>query len=224
MLIAKCQQRIKQYLDFLEKQCYTPVAALPIEAAETRQLYRAVPQDLEWKSVEMPFLYGKEWMTYWLRTHYTVAEQDKGKELYLHTTPQSECLVFLNHTPVSAMNLWHKKVKLTDTARPGEKFEIALEMYSGHPYPGASPFDKPSIMVSIAAAFLIPGFKAQYPLTLSTAEILAKNRDVYDLYYDAWVLFRLLNNFPNILYENIVFYTICFMVCLRFISRLIIRS
>lgn len=197
MLIAKCQQRIKQYLDFLEKQCYTPVAALPIEAAETRQLYRTVPQDLEWKSVEMPFFYGKEWMTYWLRTHYTIAEQDKGKELYLHTTPQSECLVFLNRTPVSAMNLWHKKVKLTDTARPGEKFEIALEMYSGHPYPGASPFDKPSIMVSIAAAFLIPGFKAQYPLTLSTAEILAKNRDVYDLYYDAWVLFELAKQLPE---------------------------
>ncbi|GAK55404.1 hypothetical protein U27_02237 [Candidatus Vecturithrix granuli] len=197
MLIAKCQQRIKQYLGFLEKQCYTTVTALPVEAAETQQIYRSVPQDLEWKPVEMPFLYGKEWTTYWLRTRYAVAEQEEGKELYLHATPQSECLVFLNNTPVSAINLWHEKVKLTDAARSGEQFEIALEMYSGHPYPGASPFDKPSIMVSIAAAFMIPGFKAQYPFTLSTAEILAKNRDVYDLYYDAWVLFELTKQLPE---------------------------
>jgi hypothetical protein len=99
MLIAKCQQRIKQYLDFLEKQCYTPVAALPIEAAETRQLYRTVPQDLEWKSVEMPFFYGKEWMTYWLRTHYTIAEQDKGKRtLSAHDPAIRMSGVFESHT------------------------------------------------------------------------------------------------------------------------------
>ena len=193
MLIAKCRQRISQYLTFLEKKRYIPIDTLSLEVAETTQIYRSIPEDLEWKAIGIPFQYGKEWTTYWFRTRYCVPEGAQGKELYLHFTPHAESLVFVNGTPVSAVNILHEKMKLTDSARPGECFEIAIETYSGHPYPGMDPFKETSIMVSITTAGLFP----QYPFTLSNAGILSKNHEIYDFYYDALLLLELAEELPE---------------------------
>ena len=193
MLIPKHQQRINQYLRFLDTKKYEPVETLRLEVAETQQIYRSVPQDLKWEAIEVPFQYGSPWTTFWFRTSYRVSEHDQGKELYLHFTPYTESLVFVNHTPASAVNIRHEKMKLTDSAESGATFDIALETYSGHPYPGMHPFSKPSVMVSLETASLFP----QYPLTLSTAQIVSKNQAIYDLYYDAWLLFELAKQLPD---------------------------
>ena len=193
MLIAKCRQRIAQYLTFLEKKRYIPIKTLSLEVAETTQTYRTVPDDLEWKAIDIPFQYGKAWTTYWFRTRYCVSEAEKGRELYLHFTPHAESLVFVNGKPISAVNILHEKVKLTDSAIPGETFEIAIETYSGHPYPGMDPFQKTSIMVSITSTKQFP----QHPFTLSHAGILGKNQEMYDLYYDALLLLELAEQLPE---------------------------
>ncbi len=193
MLIAKCRQRISQYLTFLEKKRYTAIESLSLEAAETRQTYRTVPDDLEWNAIEIPFQYGKAWTSYWFRTEYRVSTEEQGQELYLHFTPHVESLVFLNGKPVSAINVLHEKLKLTDSAIPGETFDIAIEAYSGHPYPGMNPFEKTSIMVSLTTTSQFP----QYPFTVSQADVLSKNQEIYDLYYDAWLLFDLAKQLPE---------------------------
>ena len=193
MLIPKSHQRIKQYLHFLDARKYEPVATLQMEVAETQNIYRSVPHDLTWRAIEVPFRYGRAWTTFWFRTRYRVSEQDQSKELYLHFTPHAETLVFVNGVPVSAVNMRHEKFKLTSSATPGTLFEIALETYSGHPYPGMHPFGKPSIMISLETASRFP----QYPLTLSLSRIVSKNQAVYDLYYDAWLLFELAEQLPD---------------------------
>lgn len=193
MLIPKYQQRIAQYLNFLDVRKYTPVTTLTMEVAETQQTYRSVPHDLKWTPIELPFQYGKSWTTYWFRTSYSVPNDERGQELYLHFVPQAESLVFINGAPVSAVNLRHEKMKLTDFAEPGATFDIALETYSGHLYPGMHPFSPSSVMVSLEAARRFP----QYPLTVSAAQIVRKNQEIYDLYYDAWVLFELAKQLPE---------------------------
>ncbi len=193
MLIAKCQQHIARYITFLEKKRYIPVTSLALEVAETRQTYRSVPDDLEWNAIDVPFQYGKSWTTFWFRTMYQVSEQEQDKELYLHVVPHAESLVFVNGKPVSAVNILHEKLKLCDSAVTGEIFDIAIETYSGHPYPGMDPFQATSIMVSITTADRFP----QYPFTLSQAGILTKNHLIYDLYYDAWALFELAKQLPD---------------------------
>lgn len=193
MLIAKCQEHISRYLTLLEKKRYAQRASLPLEVAETRQHYRTVPDDLEWKPADLPFTYGSPWVTYWFRTRYCVSQQEQGHELYLYFPPQVENLVFVNGTPVSALNLFHEKVKLTNSAVPGETFEIAIEAYSGHPYPGMNPLEDTSIMVSLASVSSFP----HYPFTVSQAAIVSKNQDVYALYYDARSLFELAQQLPD---------------------------
>jgi alpha-mannosidase len=194
MLIPKCQSRIEQYLKLLERRRYEHILDLPLEVAETRQMYRTVPHDVQWSPVEFPFSYDNAWVTYWFRTTFQVPEQAVGRELYLHFAPQAECLVFVNGKPVSAINAFHEKMKLADSAKPGETFALALEMYSGHPIPGMHPFETPYILKTCA---LSGAKQAAYPFTIPSPSIAAKRQDLNDLYYNAWVLFDLAVNLPD---------------------------
>ena len=92
MLIPKHRQRIQQYLNFLETKKYTLVETLPIEVAETQKIYRTIPQDVQWTSIEIPFQYGKPWTTYWFRTQYRVTENvgHSRKDIFSVYAPVNE--------------------------------------------------------------------------------------------------------------------------------------
>jgi alpha-mannosidase len=184
VLIPKVEQRIRQYLTFLDRRKFRKVLGLAVEALETREVHRTPPTTGRWSSIELPYPYGREWTTWWFRSHFTLPGEAAGREVYLRITPNADSLVFVNGVPSGALNPLHKEIRLESAGKPGAAYTIHVESYAGHKYPGMHPFQTPRVILTIGRHI------DDYPNRLDSAELLTKETVVYDLYYDALALFE----------------------------------
>jgi alpha-mannosidase len=185
VLIPKVQDRIRQYIEFLDRRKYTSLCDLSVEFFETDKAFRAPPEKVSWQEAPIPFKYGREWRSFWFRTSFALPVAAEGRQVFLHATPQADSLVFIDGAASGALNPFHEKIRLSESGEAGRRYDIHWESYAGHKYPGEHPFQGESVILTLGRR--IP----DYPNVLESASILVKNEAVYGLYYDALVLFDL---------------------------------
>lgn len=182
MLDNQAIERARHYLRFLDDCKYEAVESLVLEATESDQSWRRVPEELSWVRIALPYAYGREWSCHWFRTSFIVPDQSEGRELFLGAETGADTLVFLDREPAGALNRFHTKLRLFDRARGGDSGTVALECYAGHRYPGRGPLEETRIIVTLDTEI------DEYPIWFRSAALYCKRLAVYDLYYDASVI------------------------------------
>jgi hypothetical protein len=114
MLIPKIEARIIQYLNFLEERAYRIVQELEFEVFETTEIFRTPPQNIQWKPIQSPCPWGKDWTLYWFRTSFQTP-QNNGKAIFLSVLPNADLLAFIDEKPAGAFKL--NALKLLKTVR-----------------------------------------------------------------------------------------------------------
>lgn len=141
------QARIKKWLKALSEDVYTPLAPVEFEGFTTfdqlsfdeamKQTFTPMPQGTRW---------GKEWEYLWVRSTITIPPEAAGQRLVLRVDVGGEAAVYLNGDEFGARrNDWVRDpmhrisdLTLTDNAKPGQQFHVALEAYAGHEFPGVA--------------------------------------------------------------------------------------
>lgn len=208
MLLRKVEERIEKYLVFLDDRKYKTIGYPAFMAVETEDTYRKVPENLEWKSIDLPYQYGREWATFWFKTIFQLPESAEGAQVFFEAHPHSDSLVFIDGKPAGALNMHHEKIRLTGKGEAGREYKIHIESYGGHKYPGCHPFEKEKIFLAIKDS--IP----EYPNIFSASRLCIKDEDAYALFYDVNALYKLAmtldetslrrNRILRDLYENLM--------------------
>ena len=181
MLIAKAEQRIKQYILFLKQNRYRDLLPLEFETFETDRTFRAPPDKASWKKIPSPYEYGKPWHCSWFRTSFASPAQSKYP-LYLRVVPNADSLVFIDGKPVGAFNPVHKKILVK---ADGKSHTLHIESYSGHYYPGCMPFQGRQVILTLGRHI------DDYPNTFMGGALVERVEPVYGLYYDVICLGQL---------------------------------
>ena len=179
MLIPKVEQRIKQYIDLLEKKAYRNIADLEFEIFEADKIYRSSPEDAQWKKTETPAPWGKEWKCFWFRSVYNAPKS--GNALFLSVTPNADSLAFIDGKPAGAFNMYHNKIRVD---ADGKEHTLHIESYSGHHYSGCGPFEGESVIINIGKT--IPAF----PNTFEGGCLMERRQAVHSLFYDIRALYE----------------------------------
>jgi alpha-mannosidase len=185
VLIPKVEDRIKQYIGYLERRKYEKLLDLAIEVYETGEVLRKPPVGVDWRAAPLPYNYGREWTTFWFRTSFTLPAEAAGRQVFLAAVPRADSLVFIDGRPSGAVNPVHEKILLSSSGEAGRKYDIHLESYAGHKYPGEHSVVGGEVILTL-------GLKLRdYPNVFESASLLVKNEAIYSLYYDAFVLYDL---------------------------------
>ena len=179
MLIPKAEQRIGQYLDYLEKNAYRKIIDLEFEIFEAAETYRSPPENVTWKKITTPAPWGKEWTCFWFRAVYTAPSG--GIPLFLSVTPNADSLAFIDGGPAGAFNIFHNKIRIE---ADGREHILHVEAYSGHPYGGCGPFEGESIIVNLGKT--LPAF----PNSFGGGCLLERIPAVHSLFYDIRALYE----------------------------------
>ena len=173
MLIPKVEQRIDQYLNYLERNAYRKITDLEFEVFETGETFRSPPEDVKWKRINTPAPWGKEWTCFWFRAVYRAPLSDIP--VFLSVTPNADSLAFIDGRPAGAFNLYHNKIRVD---ADGKEHTLHVEAYSGHPYGGCGPFEGASIVVNLGKT--LPAF----PNIFEGGCLLERRTAVHSLFYD----------------------------------------
>jgi alpha-mannosidase len=179
VLIPKVEQRIEQYLGFLEKNAYRKIADLEFEIFEADKTYRLPPQNAEWKKITTPAPWGKEWTCFWFRTVYKAPLGDTP--IFLNVTPNADSLAFVDGEPAGAFNVYHKKIRVD---ADGKEHTLHIESYAGHFYGGCGPFEGMSIVLNAGKML------TAYPNIFEGGCLMERSRQVHSLFYDIRALYE----------------------------------
>jgi alpha-mannosidase len=144
LLDPKIPAKVVEFVASYDSLRYTPVATVSMEIAETHEHYRNAPVDepLEWQAVENGHGWGESWSSAWLRGSVTLPAEMEGKRVFVRAAtgaPESMFLVDGIHRGVFDCN---HPVRLLDlNAHTDRPYEIYLEAYAGHNFPGTQPFE-----------------------------------------------------------------------------------
>ncbi|GHV25353.1 alpha-mannosidase [Spirochaetia bacterium] len=180
MLIPKVEQRIEQYLGFLEKSAYRKLRDLEFEVFSTEKTFRKPPEQGDWQKVTTPCPWGKAWHCWWFRATYRAPQG--GRPLFLKVTPNADSLAFIDGKPAGAFNVFHGKIRAD---ADGDEHTLHVEAYSGHPHGGCGPFEGSSIVVNTGKAL------ADFPNTFEGGSLVERFEGIFSLFYDVKVLFEL---------------------------------
>ncbi|MBR5152145.1 MAG: alpha-mannosidase [Clostridia bacterium] len=131
-MIPEYERAITRFAEFLPKRIYHPAQTaeftgfftfdhMTLEEAEQTPR-QPMPDGLAW---------GVKWEYGWFFTDFTVPAECEGKHLMFHAA-LGECIVFVNGKIVGSLDREHSHISLTKSAKAGEHFSIAMEVYAGH--------------------------------------------------------------------------------------------
>jgi alpha-mannosidase len=180
MLIPKVEQRIGQYLNFLEKYAYKNIVDLEFEVFEAGGVFRSPPENADWKKITIPAPWGKDWTCFWFRSVYHAPMSDTP--LFLSITPNADSLAFIDGKPAGAFNRFHNKLRID---ADGKEHTVHIESYSGHPCGGCGPHDGMSIFLNTGGENLLA-----FPNTFVGGCLLERCQAIHSLYYDIRALYE----------------------------------
>jgi alpha-mannosidase len=186
MLIPKVEQRIDQYMGFLEKNAYRKIADLEFEVFSTDKTFRKPPEHADWQKVTTPCPWGKSWHCWWFRASYHAPRG--GRALFLNVTPNADSLAFIDGKPSGAFNIFHKKIRVE---ADGMEHTLYVEAYSGHPHGGCGPFEGASIVVNTGKTLV------DFPNTFEGGFLAERFEKIFSLFYDVKTLFELAKQLDN---------------------------
>lgn len=119
------------------------VATLKMEIAETREHFRTPPTDeqLSWSEVSKGQKWGDNWMTGWFRGSVRVPAEFDGETVYIRAeTGGPETMFLIDGQARGVFDINHPVRLLALEAEIGRDYQIHLESYAGHTFPGTQPF------------------------------------------------------------------------------------
>jgi len=184
MLPPKVIEKLERRIEKLRGWRYAKFEDIPLEIAETMEHRRTPPDDLEYKPAPVGTLWGKHWSTAWFRGSVEIPRSLRGRRVYYRHKSFSDKLLFVDGAPFCGMNHKHEEALLFKSPRGGESIVLHVEAYTGHPIPGADPYD--GVMYTHQFCGFDPGRKP--PLRLEESALVCEREPVSGLYYDALVL------------------------------------
>lgn len=126
---------------------FASLATVSMEMAETREHFRTAPDNnpgLDWQSITSGQRWGDSWWSAWFRGKAIVPAGFGTGRLFLRArTGAPECLMLIDGCHQGVFDVNHP-VRLVDLyAEEGNSYQIHLEGYAGHSFPGTQPFDEP---------------------------------------------------------------------------------
>ncbi len=168
------------------KMMYKPVGTLTeLMRYDTEEHLRSVPAD-GWKPLAEGDNWGGEWQNMWVRGKVVVPAEAEGKKLYVLPKANAvEILYFLDGKPYGIINSKHGDFiggkhaaqQITPCAKTGDTYEVALECYAGHYYPGTQPFDN-------YGADVINYDKNQFNRRFDGVELAILDEDIWHFVFD----------------------------------------
>lgn len=140
----KLRRRIPEVRDAAVRDKF-PLAPIHYRIASLPVAEAAAPNfdDSTWAILPDTNAWGSEpEITAWLRAKVTVPDHWKGGRIQLRVRPRDcEILAYLDGKPAQAFDGAHHDMLLTDKAKPGQAYQLALRAYSGLPSTGeANPY------------------------------------------------------------------------------------
>ncbi|MCH3918368.1 MAG: hypothetical protein LKE40_13105 [Spirochaetia bacterium] len=113
---------------------------------------------------------------------------------------ETDAMVFIDNVPQAAINPFHEFVNVQPWN--GKHIELAICAWDGYPFPGYHPIDNGGARLLTTVSMR----KKAYPLWFTHAQMLKKNMDSYQLYYDVLTLQRVCETFPkeSFLYQRTI--------------------
>jgi alpha-mannosidase len=125
---------------------YFNVSHLETEYAQTFEHFRNVfdsDRDLEWKSISGGDRWGESWLSAWFRVKLTLPVEYAGGPVFLRAqTGATEALMIVNGKHMGVFDYNHPVHLVDMNPGAGQVFDIYLEGYSGHTFPGTQPYDR----------------------------------------------------------------------------------
>ena len=142
--------KINHFQRVIEKKMFVTRDNVPMEILTTFDKLFAPPAE-GYKPAEKGTHWGVERQYAWLRGTYTVPDSLAGKQIFLRPMIGfKEGMLFINATPAGIFTQnthaggahgKHYCLLLTNNAKAGETFRLAIELYAGHNIVGTQPFD-----------------------------------------------------------------------------------
>lgn len=155
-LTKEWRHRIMAWRLELSQNLYQPLGPVMWEAAftEAQLLPGDAREQLAFRAISPGELWGAKWEVGWFRSTLTLPEVSAGQMIALMpdvgrrqkvimelaqeemkpaiSEDVAEAAVYLDGVCVGAIDEQHRMIFLTDSARPGARFDILLEAYAGH--------------------------------------------------------------------------------------------
>ncbi len=127
--------RIQRWQEALWQSCYYPVGAVTFQGFTTFQ-HLSFQEAAHGSFSPMPpgTPWGKRWEYGWFRGQVVLPEAAAGKRVALRAPQGVESLVWVDGQVAGSFGWGHHQVTLTHQAQPGQRFEILIEAYAGHPF------------------------------------------------------------------------------------------
>lgn len=199
MIYKKALLRIDRCLSTIENRKVSEVLCDALwKSAENEEPLdeKKVPSDLAFKDIQFPYFWGHPWINTLFKTNINY-KKEENNEYYLELKTETDTLVYINDTPVGAVNPFHPLISITNYPN---SFSILLEAWGGHFFPGYHPGEGGRVLTAVAER------KKSYPLVFSRPRLLKKNKNLWDLYYDVKVLRGLLDTLDekSMLYQIVL--------------------
>ena len=179
------RRRVKRWQEVIWDNLYRPVGEIAMEGFTT-QAYLSVEeaQHKEFKPMPPGTPWGEKWEYGWFKGQAVVPAEAAGKRLAIQLRPNArqeswavgESLVWVNGVVKGSVGWGHREMTLTDSAVPGERFELLLEAYAGHgrifvgngpvPYGTESIPEPPAAQVTVGVSSFGVWREALYQLAL----------------------------------------------------------
>ncbi len=185
MLPPEVEEKIEKRLNLLELWRYAKISEVPLEAAVTEEHFRTPPRDLDYLPAPIGSRWGEHWKTVWFRGKVKIPKNFRGYRIFYRHDSSAEKLLFVNGKPYAGMDSNHREVMLTHNAKGNEIYEIYVESYCGHPFPGVEGYD-----LRIRTLHSVGGVEEDPPLLLKSSELLYERVGVNRFYFDALALFQ----------------------------------
>lgn len=191
------KRKVEVFIDKFPKRMYHAIGEvtytgfftfdhLNLEEAMAQEK-QPMPQGLSW---------GLKWQYGWFFAEIVVPKEADGKRV-LFEADLGECLVFLNGKVVGAFDQQHSHITLTNCAKAGEVYHIAMEVYAGH---NGSKHSRGTLGNESNAVILIPEENiTDFPedvnqKVVKNGTIGHLSEDVFQLWMDMKMLYDLRNN------------------------------
>ena len=135
------RRRVKRWQEVMWDNLYRPVGEIEL-VGFTTQAYLSAEEALqkEFKSMPPGTPWGEKWEYGWFKGQAVVPPEVAGKRLAIQLRPNArqeswavgESLVWINGVVKGSVGWGHREMTMTESAVPGERFEILLEAYAGH--------------------------------------------------------------------------------------------
>lgn len=144
LLDPKIPSKVVEFVASYDMLRYVPVATVSMEMAKTHEHYRTPPvsEPLDWNAVESGEGWGENWSSAWFRGSFTLPAELEGKRVFVRANtgaPEAMFIVDGVHRGVFDHN--HPVRLLTLSGQTEQPYEIYLEAYAGHNFPGTQPFE-----------------------------------------------------------------------------------